>query len=397
MNALESSMNLISFIEKAPTAYHSVLAGIEELKAAGFTELALNKPWEVTPGNSYYINIYGTTLFAFTVGNDPAGRLHVAASHTDYPCIKIKPAPEMAGKHYARLNATVYGGAILNTWLDRPLSVAGKVMTRSEEIFQPKTHMNRNVNSGVELNKQNDMLPLAAMVTEQLEKNHFFINFLAEQCGVAPEDILDFDLNVYVAESGALVGMNEEFISSPRIDNQTSVVSCLQGILNAGVPEKGINFIANFDNEEIGSSTKQGANSNMLNMVMDKLYAALGFDAIAANDILRDGFFLSLDVAHAIHPSHPEKCDPTNQPSMNAGIVLKMDAGQRYATDTQAIAAFRQLCDNAKVPYQLFVNRSDMLGGGTLGSITSAHLPMYTVDLGVPMLAMHSARELMGA
>lgn len=414
MNALESSLNLISFIEKAPTAYHSVLAGIDELKAAGFTELKLNQPWDVTPGNSYYINIYGTTLFAFTVGKNPAGRLHVAASHTDYPCIKIKPAPEMAGKHYARLNATVYGGAILNTWLDRPLSVAGKVMTRSEEVFQPKTHiidikkpiltipnlaihMNRNVNNGIELNKQNDMLPLAAMVTEELEKNHFFINFLAEQCGVAPEDILDFDLNVYVAEAGALVGMNEEFISSPRIDNQTSVVSCLQGILNAGVPENGINFIANFDNEEIGSSTKQGANSDMLNMVMEKLYAALGFDAIAANDILRDGFFLSLDVAHAIHPSHPEKCDPTNQPSMNAGIVIKMDAGQRYATDTQAIASFRQLCDKAEVPYQLFVNRSDMLGGGTLGSITSAHLPMYTVDLGVPMLAMHSARELMGA
>lgn len=360
------------------------------------------------------MKVYDTSLFAFTLGEDPKGRLHIAAAHTDYPCIKIKPAPEMAGKQYARLNVNCYGGGILNTWLDRPLSVAGKVMTKSGDIFHPTAHildvkrpvltipnlaihMNRDMNKGVELNKQSDLLPLAAMVTEQLEKDHFFLNFLAAELNVPADEILDFDLTVYPVEEGCLVGINEEFLSSPRIDNQTSVLSCLEGIRNAGVPKSGINFIALFDNEEIGSSTKQGADSGILNFVLDKLYESLGVDSLTARDLLLSGFFLSLDVAHAIHPNKPEKCDPTNAPSLNGGIVLKLDANQRYATDTEATAAFRQLCLEADVPYQVFVNRSDMVGGSTLGSITSSHLPMYTVDLGVPILAMHSARELMGS
>lgn len=414
MNAIENAKHLISFIEQAPTSYHSVLTAAAELEGAGFTALDLHQPWELTAGNSYYVKVYDTSLFAFRVGNDPVGRLHIAAAHTDYPCIKIKPAPEMTGKHYAKLNVNSYGGAILNTWLDRPLSVAGKVMTKSDDIFHPVAHiidikkpiltipnlaihMNRDINKGIELNKQSDMLPLAAMVTEHLEKEHFFLNFLAEHMGVAAEDILDFDLTIYLPETGCFTGLNEEFLSSPRIDNQTSVVSCLEGIKNATAPEKGVNFIALFDNEEIGSSTKQGADSNILNLVLDKLYAALGIDSITARDLLLSGFFLSLDVAHAIHPNKPEKCDPTNQPYLNGGIVLKMDVNQRYATDTESTAAFRQLCQHAGVPYQVFVNRSDMVGGSTLGSITSSHLPMYTVDLGIPMLAMHSARELMGS
>ena len=414
MEAVLHAHELINYTGKAVTSYHSVLTAIEELAAAGFRELKLTERWEVEAGKSYYINVYGTSVFAFTVGCKPQGRLHAAASHTDYPCFKIKPAPEMVEKHYARLNTTCYGGAILSTWMDRPLSVAGKVMTKSDNVFKPQAHvidikrpiltipnlaihMNKEMNKGVELNKQTDMLPLAAMVNDLLEKENFFINFLADEVGVAADDILDFDLTVYVAESGCLTGIKEEIISSPRIDNQTSVVSCIKGIIDAGVPEEGVNFIACFDNEEIGSSTKQGADSDILIITIEKLYNALGVDTMTARDIMLGGFFLSLDVAHAIHPCHSEKCDPTNQPVLNGGVVLKIDANQKYATDTEAVAAVRQLCQKHGIKHQLYVNRSDVAGGSTLGSINSSHLPMLTVDLGIPMLAMHSARELMGA
>lgn len=411
---MENAKYLIDFIEKAPSSYHSVLTAASELEAAGFTELELAAPWNIEAGKSYYINAYGTSLFAFTLGNEPKGRLYMAASHTDYPCFKIKPSPELSEKHYARLNTTSYGSVILNTWMDRPLSVAGKVMTKSDKVFKPQAHiidikrpiltipnlaihMNREVNKGVELNRQTDMLPLAAMVTEQLEKDDFFIKFLAEETGVKAEDILDFDLTLYAVEKGCITGINEEFISSPRIDNQTSVVSCLKGIIGAGVPEAGINFIACFDNEEIGSATKQGADSILLKLVLDKLYDTLGVDKMTSRDLILSGFFLSLDVAHAIHPCHSEKADVTNIPLLNGGIAIKADASQKYATDTEAIAAVRQLCEKAGVPYQMFVNRSDVAGGTTLGSINSSQLPMYTIDMGVPMLAMHSARELMGS
>ncbi|MBQ1959611.1 MAG: M18 family aminopeptidase [Firmicutes bacterium] len=411
---MESAKYLIDFIEKAPSSYHSVLTAASELEAAGFTELELAAPWNIEAGKSYYINAYGTSLFAFTLGNEPKGRLYMAASHTDYPCFKIKPSPELSEKHYARLNTTSYGSVILNTWMDRPLSVAGKVMTKSDKVFKPQAHiidikrpiltipnlaihMNREVNKGVELNRQTDMLPLAAMVTEQLEKDDFFIKFLAEETGVKAEDILDFDLTLYASEKGCITGINEEFISSPRIDNQTSVVSCLKGIIGAGVPEAGINFIACFDNEEIGSATKQGADSVLLKLILDKLYDTLGVDKMTSRDLILSGFFLSLDVAHAIHPCHSEKADVTNIPLLNGGIAIKADASQKYATDTEAIAAVRQLCEKAGVPYQMFVNRSDVAGGTTLGSINSSQLPMYTIDMGVPMLAMHSARELMGS
>lgn len=411
---MENAKYLIDFIEKAPSSYHSVLKAASELEAAGFTELELAAPWNIEAGKSYYINAYGTSLFAFTLGNEPKGRLYMAASHTDYPCFKIKPSPELSEKHYARLNTTSYGSVILNTWMDRPLSVAGKVMTKSDKVFKPQAHiidikrpiltipnlaihMNREVNKGVELNRQTDMLPLAAMVTEQLEKDDFFIKFLAEETGVKAEDILDFDLTLYASEKGCITGINEEFISSPRIDNQTSVVSCLKGIIGAGVPEAGINFIACFDNEEIGSATKQGADSTLLKLVLDKIYDTLGVDKMTSRDLILSGFFLSLDVAHAIHPCHSEKADVTNIPLLNGGIAIKADASQKYATDTEAIAAVRQLCEKAGVPYQMFVNRSDVAGGTTLGSINSSQLPMYTIDMGVPMLAMHSARELMGS
>lgn len=411
---MENAKYLIDFIEKAPSSYHSVLTAASELEAAGFTELELAAPWNIEAGKSYYINAYGTSLFAFTLGNEPKGRLYMAASHTDYPCFKIKPSPELSEKHYARLNTTSYGSVILNTWMDRPLSVAGKVMTKSDKVFKPQAHiidikrpiltipnlaihMNREVNKGVELNRQTDMLPLAAMVTEQLEKDDFFIKFLAEETGVKAEDILDFDLTLYAVEKGCITGINEEFISSPRIDNQTSVVSCLKGIIGAGVPEAGINFIACFDNEEIGSATKQGADSVLLKLILDKLYDTLGVDKMTSRDLILLGFFLSLDVAHAIHPCHSEKADVTNIPLLNGGIAIKADASQKYATDTEAIAAVRQLCEKAGVPYQMFVNRSDVAGGTTLGSINSSQLPMYTIDMGVPMLAMHSARELMGS
>ena len=406
--------DFIKFTDRAMSAYHSVAAVKEALDKEGYEAVPFNGKLSLKKGGSYYMDIYGTTLIAFTIGKRPSGRLHIAAAHTDYPCLKIKPSPESTGDGYAKVNCIVYGGPIYDTWLDRPLGVAGRVVLKSKDIYKPKEvlfdskkpvlyipnlaiHMNREVNKGVAINPQTELMPLAAVVTEKLNKEHFFTEYLAKELKVKAEDILDFDLAVYETGGGCYVGINDEFISSPRIDNQTSVYSCLVGLVKAGVPKAGINMSVFYDNEEIGSRTKQGADSTMLGLALDKIYEALGFSEREARDIILDGFTVSLDVAHAVHPTHGEKADPTNRPVMTKGVVLKEDLNQKYATDVFATSVIRQLLNANEIPYQVFVNRNDVPGGSTLGSISSSHLPMLTVDMGIPILAMHSARELMGA
>lgn len=408
MNHAEEFMR---FADSAVTSYHSVICGKEMLKKEGFTELGLSDKWDIKEGGSYYIDVYGTTLVAFRVGKKN-GRLHVASAHTDYPCLKVKPSPESTIENYARVNVIVYGGGIYDTWLDRPLGVAGKVVTKSDDIYKPNEiiidskrpvftipnlaiHMNRKVNDGVALNPQTELMPVAGLIGEELNKDGYFMKYIAKEAGVEPSDILDFDLTVYATDKACLTGINEELISASRIDNQTSVYSCLYGLISAGVPEEGINMITCFDNEEIGSRSKQGAASEILNYIVGKIYATLKDPNMDA--AILKGFFLSLDVAHAIHPSHPEKCDATNHPLLGKGVVLKEDLNQKYATDVVYTSAFRQLCDKNNIPYQVFVNRNDVPGGSTLGAIISSYILMPTVDIGVPILAMHSIRELMAA
>lgn len=411
-----TTKDLIDYIKVATAPYQVVEESIRQLKENGFTELTMGNEWNIEKGGSYYVAPFATSIFAFTVGEkwEKNQSLRVTSSHTDHPGFRVKPNGEMKSGKYLKLNTEVYGGPILNTWLDRPLSIAGRVALRSEDPFHPEMklidvkkpiltipnlaiHVNREVNKGVELNKQIDTLPLVGMINESLEEKSFFINFLAEQLGAKKEDILDYDMYIYNAEEGGVIGINDEFIACPRLDNLTSCIASLKGITR-GRREQGINIAALYDNEEIGSRTKQGADSALLTMIIEKIYKGLGVaNSEGLTEALQNSMLLSVDVAHAVHPNKPEKYDPINQPYLNEGIVFKIDSNQRYTYDTEAIAIVQQICEASDVKYQKFVNRSDMSGGGTLGPIISSWLPMKTVDIGIPLLAMHSAREMMGA
>ncbi len=407
-------MALLDYIKLATTPHQAVAAGADILKEKGFEELVLGKAFDIRKGGKYYLTAYGTTLIALTIGEhtEENQSFHVAAAHTDHPCLHIKPKAELAPGKYLKIDTEIYGGPILNTWLDRPLSIAGRVALKGEDVYHPvlklvdfkrpiatipnvAIHFNRKVNEGIELNKQSDMLPILGLFEEGMNKNDYFIDLLAKECSVAKEEILDFDLYVYAVEEGCFAGVNEEMISAPRLDNLTSCYALLHGI-SGEVRKDGINAAILFDHEEIGSRSKQGADSALLKMVLEKVYAALGFRADALSDSIFNSFLFSVDVAHAVHPHHPEKYDPVNQAHFNEGIVLKLNSNQRYTFDTEAVAIAQGICEANSVKYQKFANRSDVAGGGTLGPIISGWLPMKTVDIGVPILAMHSARELMG-
>ncbi|SCP97103.1 M18 family aminopeptidase [Anaerobium acetethylicum] len=414
MKNMDNTDKLLQLIEEGTSPFHVVKSAADQLEDAGFIRLEADKEWGLNAGSRYYLSYNGTSLFAFSIGKRFGYRdnFRIAAAHTDFPCIKIKPNPDIAVEKYAQVNVEIYGGAILNTWLDRPLSVSGRVVLKSIDIFKPEIrlvnfkkpimtipnlaiHMNKEVNKGVELNKQTDMLPIVGMITEELNKDHYFMNYLAERVGVDTEDILDYELTVYNTDAGDLIGINEEFISAPRLDNLTSVQALVTAIIDGG-RANGINIIALFDHEEIGSRTKQGAGSMLLSMVVEKIYATLGRDRLNFMGAMADSLLLSVDVAHGLHPNQTAKNDPTNKCILNGGVCLKEAAGQTYATDSEAVAIIQQICHAGKIPYQKFVNRSDGTAGSTLGSIASAILPVRTVDAGVPLLAMHSSRELMG-
>lgn len=405
---------LETLVAAAVSPYHCILAAEDQLKAAGFNELPLAAHWELKQGYSYYINAFDSTLIAFSIGEDldevPALRL--AASHTDWPCLKVKPSPEVTSLEYRKLNVEVYGSPLLGTWFDRPLSMAGKVCVTGASPMEPKTifvdfsrplltvpnlaiHMNRDANSGVAIKAQTDMLPLIGRITDELNKKDFFLDMLAKEAEVKKEDILDYEIYIYNWERGTLLGLENEFYSSPRLDNLTSVQACLSGIMTGSCQNR-IHAVALYDNEEIGSRTKQGAASALTEHMLEKIYLSLGYSRETFLNALLKGFLLSMDVAHAIHPNHGEKCDIKNQIVMGDGVAIKLAASQAYATDAASTGVIEGLCRTEKIPYKKFSNHSDIKGGSTLGSISSALLTMRTVDAGVPILAMHSAREVMG-
>lgn len=403
---------LLSFIERAVSPVHTVLAAEAFLREAGFAELSLAEPWELVEGGRYYVKVYGTTLLAFTVGED--GPLRMAAAHTDFPCLRLKSAPGLEREGYGMLNVEPYGGLILRSWLDRPLGLAGRVALRGEDAFHPRAvpvdfgrpvvtipslaiHMDRKVNEEGELNAQDDMLPLAALLGDMGEGD-WWQAALAEELGVPPEEILSFELSTYPYERGCTLGLAGELLSSPRLDNLTSVWACLRGLRDASAEQvpSGVRLIALFDNEEVGSRTKQGAGSMVLLDVLRRIYRTRGGDEGCA-EAVASGFLLSVDVAHGLHPDHMDKCDPAVRPVLGGGAVLKQAASQSYAGDAEAIAIVRELARLSGIPVQDFVNRSDSRGGSTLGSIASALVPVRTMDVGVPILAMHSARETMAA
>lgn len=406
---------LFDLLKKGVSPVQAVKACKERLAAAGFSEIDYEDEWKLEKGGRYYIDHHNTTLFAFTVGDTwtetQAPQVRIAAAHTDFPCLRIKPSADVASNGYAQVNVEVYGGAILNTWLDRPLGIAGRVAVRSENPFVPEIrelvseknlltipnlaiHMNREVNKGVELNKQVDMLPVLALIPEEEKCADYFLTFLAEELSVKKEDILDFELTVFCREEPQFIGLHDDFISSPRLDNLNSCAALVSGLIDAKRSE-GINVIALFDHEEIGSRSKQGAGSILLHDMLLRILKNLGREKQAEAELYKS-MLLSVDVAHGVHPNQAGKMDITNKPVLGKGFCIKEASSQSYATDCEAIAVIQQICDRKNIPYQKFVNRSDMQGGGTLGSIASALLPVKTVDIGIPLLAMHSARELMG-
>ena len=408
---------LIKYIIGCTSPYHTVDTSLQLLLDAGFTELSLEEPWNLTSGD-YVVNVYGTTLFAFHIGEDYRNSLRIASAHTDFPAIRVKPNPITDVKGYTKLNVEMYGGLIQNTWLDRPLGAAGTVVLKGENpydvdsvLFDTKRpiaiipnlaiHMNRNVNDGVALNRQKEMLPIIMMKPDRdttKSEEEVWNQFLADEINCDPSEILSYEITLYPVTEGALVGTDLDFISSPRHDNLTSCLGVLAGIVEAKINKvDGIRCAILFDNEEVGSRTKQGGAGMLLPNLLERVYRSLGLSRDDMDLDVARGFMISSDVAHGLHPNYPEKNDITNFPVLNGGVTLKQACSQSYAGDAKAIAIVKGLCEEANVAYQIYVNRSDIPGGSTVGSISSAMLPMRTMDIGLPLLAMHSAVETMGA
>lgn len=406
--------DLAGLIAASPTPYHAVTEITKRLEAAGFKSWTPDEPANF--GDKLYYAPSAVSIYAFSIGKKTAKtknlKINLGGAHIDAPCLHIKPNPDMPNKQYLRLNVDVYGGAIVNTWLDRPLSIAGAVAVKNPKTgkaelkqFDAKEpilaipnlaiHFNRDVNKGVELNRQNDILPLLGLSKNGEDTSGAFTRFLAKQLKCKPEDIIDCDLYIYNPEAATVQGINDEFLSSPRLDDLTSVHALIEGIKAA--PAAGtLNVAAFLNNEEIGSRTANGADSRMLPMLLENLYEALGLSHSALNADIIKGTLISLDVAHAYHPNMTGKYDPTNYALMGDGIMLKLNSNQKYINDLQVLADIELLCQENSIPYRKFVNRSDVAGGGTLGNIMASWLPMPGLDIGVPILAMHSAREMMG-
>lgn len=412
---VQLAQELIDFIHKSPTAFHVVANTAKELEENGFKYLDIQSNWNIEKGGKYYTTKSGSALFAFQIGsNEPEeSGLKLISAHSDSPGFKVKPQPEMlTNEKYLKLNTEVYGGPILMSWLDRPLSLAGRVLLKGNHPLTPMSqlidfrkpllvipslaiHLNRSVNDGKELNKQVDMLPLMGIVEDTLEHDNYLLKMIAEELQVDASDILDFDLFAYEFEKGCLVGANQEFISSPKLDDLAMVHAGLKAII-AQNNSATTNMLCVFDNEEVGSVTKQGAGSPVLRNIIERIMEKLGKSQEEYQRCIYKSFMISADMAHSVHPNHPEKHDPVLHPMMNEGPVIKIHANQKYTTDGESGAIFETICKLADVPVQKFVNRSDMVGGSTLGNVSTGKIDIRTVDIGNPMLSMHSVRELSG-
>ncbi|MBE5875184.1 MAG: M18 family aminopeptidase [Lachnospiraceae bacterium] len=408
---MKTAKEMLAFIENSPSCYHAIGNVQKSLEQQGFLALSEKENWQIEAGKGYYVMRNDSSVIAFRMPEETAVKgFHMVATHSDSPTFKVKETPEMVvEEHYVKLNTEKYGGMILSTWLDRPLSVAGrvavcetdKIVTKLVDIDKDllvipnlAIHMNRDMNKGVEYNPQIDMLPLFADAKESKGKGAL-LKKLAKEADVKSSDILGQDIFLYVREKGRLIGEKGEFVLSPRLDDLQCVYAAVKAFSEAA-PKDYINVCAVFDNEEVGSGTAQGADSTFLEDVLWRIAEGLKVSKSTYLQWLADSFLISADNAHAVHPSHPEKADPTNRPYLNGGIVIKYHGSQRYTTDALSAARMKQLCKQAGVPYQTYANRSDVAGGSTLGNISTAHVSVSSVDIGLPQLAMHSAVETAG-
>lgn len=409
MNYQEVNKELLQFLDHSPNAFYAVANMQKELEEAGFTRLYEGCPWTLSEGHGYYVTRNDSAIIAFRIPEGEYQGFQIMASHCDSPVFKIKTNAEIVvDNSYVKLNVEKYGGMLCAPWLDRPLSVAGRVIVQTEEGIATKLvnvdrdlliipnvaiHMNRQVNDGYAFNAQVDMLPLFC---EQGEEKNQFMQLIADEAGVQVEDILDTDLFLYDRMKGTTLGLHDEFIASGRLDDLQCAFASLKGFLAAELKQS-IAVHCVYDNEEVGSGTKQGAASTFLKDTLQRISRAMGRCEEQYLMSIASSFMVSADNAHAVHPNHAEKADPTNRPYMNRGIVIKYSANQKYTTDGVSGAVMRAICKKAEVPYQTFTNRSDILGGSTLGNISQAQVALNTVDVGLPQLAMHSPYETAGA
>lgn len=405
--------NMLDFIYESPTQFNAVAVSAEMLEKNGFEKLNPKENWKLEVGKKYYTTKNSSALVAFKVNSDKVEKegFRIIGSHTDSPGFRIKPNAEMEScGAYLKLNTEGYGGMILSTWLDRPLAMAGRVFLRGENPFKPvekivninkpvciipnlAIHMNRSINDGYKYNKQTDMLPLVGLINEQLEKDNYMVKLLAAELNVEIEEIIDFDIFLYEYEKGCFTGANGEFISTGRLDNLSMYYSSVEALLDSN-SKSGISIAVGFDNEEVGSSTKQGADSNMLLNILERICISLGKDRQQFFEAIENSFIISSDLAHAVHPNVNSMADPTNRPVMGKGPVIKVHAGQAYTSDGYSISVYKEICRECGVEYQEFVNKSDQRGGSTIGPISSTHIDIPSVDIGAPILSMHSIREL---
>ena len=404
---IETTEKLLDFIEKSPTAFQAVDEMQKRLTENGFEVLSEKEYWKLVPGGKYLVTRNNSALIAFCIPEKESRVFHIMASHSDSPSFKIKENPEIkVDNSYVKLNVEKYGGMLMAPWFDRPLSVAGRVIIRrngglKEKLVNIKRdlvmipnlaiHMNREANNGVSYNPQKDLLPLfAAGNTDRT-----LLEIIAEQVGIKKEDIISHDLFLYNRMPGTVWGADREFVSSARLDDLQCAFASMEGLLRAQNHES-IAVHCVMDNEEVGSGTKQGAASTFLKDTLLRINMGLGRTYEEYLMTLAGSFMISADNAHALHPNYIEKADPVNRPLPNGGIVIKYNANQKYCTDAVSAAKFKNLCDRAGVKYQTFVNRSDVPGGSTLGNISNTQVPMNTVDIGLPQLAMHSPYETAG-
>ena len=395
---------LFDFIQCSPTASHTAATVRAMLVQAGFTQLLESQPWDLQPGGRYYTTRGMSSLIAFQVPKADFHGFSVIAPHGDSPCFKVKESPELrVDGQYTKLNTEVYGGMQLALWTDRPLSVAGRLAVRTDNgvkgvlcdirrdlllIPGVAIHMNRGVNEGVKLDPQKDTLPLLGGSQAELKK------LVAENAGVAPEDILSWDLYLYSRAQGTVFGAEKEFIAAPRLDDLECVFAAAKAFL-AGENRENVTVLSLFDNEETGSLTRQGADSPFLSEVLERISLSCGKSREEHLRAIASGFMLSADNAHAVHPDSPEKSDPTNRCYLNGGVVVKHSP--RYASDALTAGLFQRICQKAGVPVQVYYNNSKIPGGGTLGNLSGSHMALPTVDIGLAQLSMHSPYETAGA
>ena len=404
---------LLDFLDASPVNFLAAQNIATELEKAGYRKLDPREPiGNVKAGDKLYVTKNDSSVYAFHIGRQPMAEagFRMICAHCDSPTFRIKPNAEMLCEGgIVKLNTEVYGGPIMSTWFDRPLTIAGRVIVRGQDALNPETlllhvkrpllqisnlaiHFNRQVNDGVKLSKQKDMLPILGIINDELEKGNLLMNIICGELSIKPEQVLDFDLYLADATPACTFGVHEEFLSSGRLDDLSMCFAGLEAMIDTDTADA-TKVLAIFDNEETGSQTKQGAGSPFLAMMLQRIAQAQSGSAEAWYQAIERAFMISADNAHAWHPNYSEKYDPTNHPVLGGGPVIKFNAAQKYASDAVSAAVFAEICREAGVPCQRFVNHSDVAGGSTLGNILASSIPLRGVDMGNAILAMHSCRE----